>query len=198
VARELIALSHGEANDRPVLGMFLGGAGLADSMLYCRNKIYPLGLPNSISHVLTAFAVLFTLVFGIRADFLPERARPVRVSLIRQGNIEGAFSLLIVTTLQRLLLGSQVGIANPAMSGALKLMAVEQNALALTRAIVAGLFGRVGHGKLAGVHVQRGDEIRIEGDRSSVILDGELFEARKGRPIVLTPTGPVPFLRLAA
>jgi hypothetical protein len=31
---------------RPVLGMFLGGAYLADTMLYCRNKIYPLGLPN--------------------------------------------------------------------------------------------------------------------------------------------------------
>ena len=26
--------------------MFLGGAGLADTMLYCRDKIYPLGLPN--------------------------------------------------------------------------------------------------------------------------------------------------------
>jgi len=51
---------------------------------------------------------------------------------------------------------------------------------------------------MAGVHIERGDEIRIEGDRSSVILDGELFEAAHGRPIVLKQTRPVPFLRLAA
>jgi len=31
-----------------------------------------------------------------------------------------------------------------------------------------------------------------------VILDGELFEASRGHPIVLKPTPPVPFLRLAA
>ena len=86
VARELIALSHGEEkNVRPVLGMFLGGAGLADSMLYCRNKIYPLGLPNTISHVLTAIAILFTMIFGIRAHFLPPRPKPVSVSVLKQG-----------------------------------------------------------------------------------------------------------------
>src|SRR3546814_2705769 len=39
VARELIAVSDGRANPRPVLGMFLGGAGLADSILFCRHKI---------------------------------------------------------------------------------------------------------------------------------------------------------------
>ena len=42
-----------------------------------------------------------------------------------------------------------------------------------------------------------GEEIRIEGCGSSVLLDGELFEAGAGRPIVLRPTQPVPFLKLA-
>ena len=46
VARELIALRCGAGEQMPVIGMFLGGAGLADTMLYCREKIYPLGLPN--------------------------------------------------------------------------------------------------------------------------------------------------------
>jgi hypothetical protein len=48
------------------------------------------------------------------------------------------------------------------------------------------------------VHFEQGDEIRIEGERSNVILDGEIFEAKHGRPIILTSTQPVPFLRLAA
>jgi hypothetical protein len=40
--------------------------------------------------------------------------------------------------------------------------------------------------------------IRIESDASSVVLDGEVFETRHDRPIVLRPTPPVPFLKLAA
>ncbi|WP_380874409.1 diacylglycerol kinase [Sphingomonas sp. DBB INV C78] len=193
VPRELIALSGDGV--RPVLGMFLGGAGLADSILFCRNKIYPLGLPNSFSHVLTALAVLTTVFFGIRAAFLPPKPSEVRVSLLRQGQIEGQFALLIVTTLQKLLLGSKTGVNGAA---GLQLVAVEQRPLAVLRAFFAALFGMIGHRKMEGVHLQRGDEIRIEGERSSVILDGELFLTEKGRPIVLTPTLPMPFLRLAA
>ncbi|WP_454884972.1 diacylglycerol/lipid kinase family protein [Sphingomonas oryzagri] len=196
VVRELIALSHGEANDRPVLGMFLGGAGLADSMLYCRNKIYPLGLPNSVSHFLTAMAILLTMIFGIRARFLPPSPKPVSVSVLKQGVLTGTFAVMIVTTLHKLVLGWKQ--AQSDKDGALQLMMVEQNPGSLVGATVASIFGRLGRKAMAGVHIERGDEIRIEGERSSVILDGELFEAKAGFPIVLTPTAPVPFLSLAA
>jgi hypothetical protein len=199
VARELIALSHGDsdANARPVLGMFLGGAGLADSMLYCRNKIYPLGLPNSLSHFLTAIALVVTMLLGIRAAFLPPRPQPMSVSVIRKGVLTGTFALLIVTTLHRLLMGWRSN-GQESKVGALQMMLIEQRPKSVLGAVVASLFGRLGRDNVIGVHVERGDEIRIEGDRSSVILDGELFEARTGRPIVLTPTAPVPFLSLAA
>ena len=195
VARELIALSDGQASSRPVLGMFLGGAGLADSILFCRHKIYPLGLPNGFSHFLTFFAVLFSLIFGARAAFLPPRPTPLTVSLTRDGELQGRFVLLIVTTLQRLLLGTNTASST---AGALQLMVIEQRPLALMRAMFAGLFGKLGRTTMSGVHLERGAEIKIEGDRSSVILDGELFETTIGHPIVLRHTAPVPFLRLAA
>ncbi|MDB5736810.1 MAG: diacylglycerol kinase catalytic subunit [Sphingomonas bacterium] len=195
VARELIALSHGDAGARPVLGMFLGGAGLADSMLYCRNKIYPLGLPNGLSHVLTGLALLVSLIFGVRAAFLPPLPRPMSVSVLRQGVLQGTFALLIVTTLHKLLLGWR---STNTADGALQLMLVERNPLALLAATIASIFGRLGHSQMRGVHIERGDEIIISSDRSSVILDGELFEARTGWPITLTTTAPVPFLSLAA
>ena len=193
VARELIALSNGSANNRPVLGMFLGGAGLADTILYCRHSIYPLGLPNGLSHVLTALAVFVTLIFGIHTRFLPPRPRPVKVSLIRQGQLQGRFALLIVTTLQKLLLGSGTG-----PGGGLKLMAVEQRPLALFRALFSSIFGKLGTNGSPGVYLRRGDEIHIESEGTSVILDGELFEATRENPIILKPTAPVPFLKLAA
>jgi hypothetical protein len=195
VARELIALTDGEADSRPVLGMFLGGAGLADSILYCRNQIYPLGLSNGFSHFLTAVAVLTSLLFGIRATFLPPKTRPVRISLIRDGELVGRFQVLIVTTLEKLLLGTRPGDSRV---GNMKLVAVEQSLPALFRLVWAGVFKRMGKSKMQGVHLGQGDVIRIESERSSVILDGELFEASEGRPIVLRSTQPVPFLRLAA
>lgn len=195
VARELIALSDGEAETRPVLGMFLGGAGLADTMLYCRNQIYPLGLSNGLSHFITALAVVFSLLFGVRARFLPPSSKPVRISLIRDGQLAGRFSVLIVTTLEKLLLGVQTGGGG---RGTMKLMAVDQSVAALMRLVWGSLFRRIGKARMEGIHLEQGDMIRIEGDRSSVILDGELFEASEGKPIVLRSTQPVPFLRLAA
>jgi hypothetical protein len=198
VSRELISLTHGSASGRPVLGMFLGGAGLADTILFCRHKVYPLGLPNGFSHVLTALAVLIALLLGLKAAFLPPSPRPVRVSVLKHGEHHGRYSLLMVTTLERLLLGGQVPLAPGMSRGALQLVMVERSPMALLRAAYAAILGRLGRHKLSGVFFECGDEIRIDGDHSSVILDGELFEASDARPIVLKPTAPVPFLRLAA
>jgi diacylglycerol kinase family enzyme len=197
VSRELIALTGGSADAKPVLGMFLGGAGLADTILFCRHKIYPLGLPNGFAHLLTALATILSVVLGIRAAFLPPKPTPVRVSVLKQGEHQGRFSLLMVTTLERLLLRSHVPNERSG-GGALQLMVVERSLMALLRVVWAALMGKIGRGKLSGVFFERGDEIHIEGDHSSVILDGELFEANLDRPIVLKPTAPVPFLRLAA
>lgn len=103
--------------------------------------------------------------------------------------------MLIVTTLDRLLLGVQAGDSR---RGNMKLMAVDQSLPALLRLGWASITRRVGKSQVQGVHLEQGDVIRIEGDHSSVILDGELFEASEGKPIVLRSTEPVPFLRLAA
>jgi hypothetical protein len=77
-------------------------------------------------------------------------------------------------------------------------MAIEQERGTVLRAGINAIFGRLDKSRFKGFHLKRGDEIRIEGDRPSVILDGEIFQADHGRAIVLTPTAPVPFLSLAA
>lgn len=195
VLRELISLSDGAVGGRSVLGMFLGGAGLADTMLYCRHKIYPLGLPNTVSHALTALAVVASLGLGISARFLPPRGSPVRIQVLRQGVLTGRYALLLVTTLEKIMLTVSM---KDGSGGALKMLAVEQRAMPLLRTLFASIAGKLGRIPMTGVHVESGDEIRIEGRNSSVILDGELFEATMGRPIILTPTAPVSFLRLAA
>jgi diacylglycerol kinase family enzyme len=196
IQRQLIALDSG-GDARPVLGMFLGGAYLADVMLYCRNRIYPLGLPNGISHFLAAVLGLFAIIFGIGGGRLPPKPEPMTVSLIRQGEFKGKFSLLIVTTLEKLLLSIRTS-DSPGSNGHMKLLATDSNVGALFRMLGATWRGTLGQKQLSGVHFQQGDEIRIEGERSNVILDGEIFQAKNGMPIILTSTQPVPFLRLAA
>ncbi|MFL6846434.1 MAG: diacylglycerol/lipid kinase family protein [Allosphingosinicella sp.] len=195
VQRELIALSGGARGGKPVLGMFLGGAGLADTMLYCRHKIYPLGLPNGLAHMLALTLGLLGVLLGRRASFLPPRPAALKVSVIKRGEWNGQFAFLMVTTLQRLLFKGHMPGAGP-RTGAMQLLVIDRNIGSLLGAFVAAVRGRLGRKRLSGVHLERGDEIRIEGDMSNVLLDGELFQADCGRPIVLKPTAPVPFVTL--
>jgi hypothetical protein len=195
VARELIALSGGETGITPVIGMFLGGAGLADIMLYCRERVYPLGLPNSVSHFITAIAVVLRQVVGLRASFLPPEPAMLSVQVRREGAITRQFAFLCVTTLEKLLLSGEVSSHG---NGPLKFIAVEQKPVSMLRAFFDSLIGRLGRTKLDGVHVEEADEISIEGDSSRVILDGETFRAGVGKPILLRPAQPLSFVRIAA
>jgi diacylglycerol kinase-like protein len=197
VSRELIALTDGRAGGRAVLGMFLGGAGLADTILYCRHKIYPLGLPNWLAHGLTFLLGLISVIVGRRSRLLPAKWAPIKVSITRRDALQGRFAFVMVTTLERLLLNSSVASAG-ARPGAMQLIVIERSLVSILGALFAAVRGRLGRGSIRGVHLERGDEIRIEGRHSSVILDGEMFEANDDEPIVLRPTAPVPFLRLAA
>jgi hypothetical protein len=64
--------------------------------------------------------------------------------------------------------------------------------------LFAGVLGKLGRSKVAGVHFQEADEILIEGESSDVILDGETFRAELGRPINLKTAHPLSFVKLAA
>jgi hypothetical protein len=195
VARELIALRRPGSEDRPVIGMFLGGAGLAETMLYCREKIYPLGLPNGVAHAITALAAMAKQVLRIKASFLPPDSKPVRVSLSEQSGLSGRFSLLAVTTLEKLLLSTDIGAHR---QGTLKLLAIDERPRSVVRALLAKVAGKLGRGNLEGVHIKEANEITIEGESSELILDGESFRAEAGRPIRLRTAEPLSFVKLAA
>jgi diacylglycerol kinase family enzyme len=194
VARELIALRC-DPTSHPVIGMFLGGAGLADTMLYCRDKIYPLGLPNGMAHALTAVALLTRMFLRLKASFLPPEPSLLEVSLRPEDRISGRFALFAVTTLEKMLLASEL---NGSGRGRLKLVAVEERPFSLLRAFFANLLGKLGRNRFPGVHIEESDEISIEGENTNLILDGEMFRTRIGQPIVLSPAQPLSFVRLAA
>jgi diacylglycerol kinase family enzyme len=198
VSRELIQLTGGyDSNARPVLGMFLGGAGLADTILYCRHKLYPLGIPNWVAHGLALMLGMVSVIVGRRSRLLPAKWAPIKISVTRRAEMQGKYAFLMVTTLERLLLNGTMAGSGP-RAGAMQLLVIERNLFSILGALFAATRGRLGLRAIHGVHIARGDEIRIGGTRSNIILDGEMFEANEDRPIFLRPTAPVPFLRLAA
>jgi hypothetical protein len=195
VARELIALRRPGSEDRPVIGMFLGGAGLAETMLYCRHKIYPLGLPNSVSHALTAIAYIAQLLLKVKGSFLPPRATQTDLVMPERATISGRFAFLAVTTLNKMLLSQQMGGQG---GGPLKVVAIEERPSTVLRAILTGLTGGYKGKKMRGMHFEEVDQVTIEGESSHLILDGETFRAETGRPIHLMPAQPLSFVKLAA
>jgi hypothetical protein len=195
VPRELIALRRPGAEDRPVIGMFLGGAGLAETMLYCRHKIYPLGLPNSVSHGLTAIAYIARLLLKLKASFLPPPARNTELVIPERDRISGRFAFLAVTTLNKLLLSNQLGGQG---GGPLKVVAIEERPSTVFRALLAGMTGGYKGKKMRGIHFEEVDQVTIEGESSHLILDGETFHAESGSPIHLMPAQPLSFVKLAA
>jgi len=195
VPRELIALRRPGSGERPVIGMFLGGAGLAETMLYCRHKIYPLGLPNSVSHAITALAYIAQLILKLKASFLPPPATKTDLVMPERATISGRFAFLAVTTLNKMLLSQEFGGLG---SGPLKVLAIDESPSSVLRVLLTGLTGGYKGKKMRGVHFEEVDEVTIEGERSHLILDGETFHAENGSPVHLMPAPPLSFVKLAA
>lgn len=195
VARELIALRRPGVEERPVIGMFLGGSGLAETMLYCRHKIYPLGLPNSVSHALTAVAYIARLLLKLKGSFLPPAPSTTDLVIPERERISGRFAFLAVTTLNKMLLSQQLGGQG---GGPLKVVAIEERASTVLRAMLAGLTGGYRGKKMRGMHFEEVHQVTIEGESSHLILDGETFRTERGRPIHLMPAEPLSFVKLAA
>jgi hypothetical protein len=164
-------------------------------MLYCRHKIYPLGLPNSVSHGLTFLAYVAQLVLKLKASFLPAAATTTELVMPKHDRISGRFAFLAVTTLNKMLLSNTMGGEG---TGPLKVLAIEERATSVFRALLAGLTGGYKGKKMRGVHFEEVDEITIGGEGSHLILDGETFCADAGNPIQLRPAPPLSFVKLAA
>ena len=195
VPRELIALRRPGTDHRPVIGMFLGGSALAETMLYCRHKIYPLGLPNSVSHAITALAYIARLVLKMKTSLLPAPATRTDILIPERATISGRFAFLAVTTLNKMLLSQQIGGQG---GGPLKVLAIDERASSVLRAMLTGLTGGYKGKKMRGVHFEEVDQVTIEGESTHLILDGETFRTETGRPIHLMPAEPLSFVKLAA
>lgn len=193
VERQLIALDAGDGGP-PKLGMFLAAGALAEIMLYCRHRIYPLNLPNWLAHLITVVAGLISVITDSRASWLPPSPQPTRVTVSRR-EMRGRFQVLMVNTLHTLVLTGRV---KPPRDGTLGLVAMERRGMTALRAVFAAFVGRIGTIDIPGLHFEAGDEIGLGREHTAVIMDGETFEAAPGKQLVLRPAASVAFVYLGA
>ncbi len=192
VKRQLIALDSGRG--APVMGMFFAAGALADMLLYCRHKLYPLKMPNWLAHLLTVIAGLVSVLTNSTSRLLPPMPREASVT-IGGSSLHGRFQVLMVSTLQALVL---TGRLSPPRDGTLGLVAMERRRSTVFRSVFAGFVGKVGNKPIPGLHFEAGADIRLGSELADAIMDGESFHAAPGHGIHLRSGPSVRFVDLTS
>ncbi|RMF10668.1 MAG: hypothetical protein D6763_05155 [Alphaproteobacteria bacterium] len=190
IERHLLKI-EGIPGHPPLYGMFMGAAGIVNGIRMCRRRIYPLGLPNALAHTAAVFLVtLGTLTGGFGMGGRPS---PIQVYLDNRGMVMGRYSLVIATTLDRLILGfrpfSREG------QGPVKYISVENGGATLVRAIWLAVTGRIRTRTTAGLTARNVRRVRLRLD-GAVTIDGELYTVEDGREIALSSDEKFRFLNL--
>lgn len=180
-SRALIGLDTGDGSPA-TYGMFFGAAGIVSGIEACRKYIYPLKLPNILSHVATTALLFFGLIIQGNSEKSFVHADLNRAQIKGGGIIDGRFLVIMVTTLNQLIMGIDPFTKDG--QGNLKFTAIEHRRRTFFRSMLALLVRRLGKTSINGVHYRRSDLIRIY-TRDKVTLDGEMFEAVNDQPITL-------------
>lgn len=177
---------------RPLHGMFFGAAAICRAILACRASVHPLRIEaQAAAGVTIAGLMLRRLLRGGRNDpvFRGER---ITVQLDNEEAAENSYLLLLVTTLDRLVLGSRPFWGQEA--GGLRFTSIAHPPPHLLRAIWPVLSGRQ-PARADGAYVSRNVHrvsLAMDGPWT---LDGEMFMARSEQPVLLQEGAEVRFLR---
>jgi diacylglycerol kinase family enzyme len=184
VSRPVLTLRR-DATSPPLYGAFFGAAEVVDGIRFCRRYIYPLRMPNALSHA-AAIAILFWR--GLRAG-----GNRGAVAVENNGTPfeSGNYFAVVVTALDELLLGLKP--TAPYASGALHYLSLKIGAPSILRAIPDMIRRRVTPGPGRTVHRTEHLTLNFTG---AYTLDGELYEAREDQPLVLDGKQHLNFIRL--
>jgi hypothetical protein len=192
VSRHLIEMDIGDGA-RPKVGTFFGTAGIVKGIFWCRENAYAMGLPNSLAHVVS-FGKLFMAALGIGKSKHLMVSDPMSITVPGQARMAGQYSVVMSTTLDRLILGMKP--YGKTGKGGLRFAAVEAGGKNFIRAAKGLAFGQFGDKTILGTQVRKSDIVRIEGT-DPVTLDGEIYHPLPGKPIELKGDRSLTFVKVA-
>ncbi len=187
VERPVLAL-HQSPQSPPLYGAFFGAAEIVDGIRFCRQHIYPLGLPNVVSHTAAIAALLWR---GLRAG---GSSGTIAVSDGDRAIEDGRFFVVAVTALDEMLLGVRP-ISQPPEGPPppLHYLSLRQGARAILGALPHLVGGRFAPG--AGRNVQRLHALTLS-FTGPYTLDGEIYQAVSEQPLRLDGSQRLKFIRI--
>ncbi|MEN3950207.1 acylglycerol kinase family protein [Iodidimonas sp. SYSU 1G8] len=177
----------------PVYGAFFGAATIVRGIEFCRRVVYPLGLPNFLSHTVAIIWLILLAILPFKSRNSPMRRDPMFVNFGDSTPESKAYMIVLVTTLNRLILG--LSAASNVGEGSLRYTSIEYNLWAVLRAARTFLFGRPSTKLVRGLVRRRMYSVEIR-TGSPVTLDGEFFHPDPALPVRLEATEAFRFVRL--
>lgn len=191
VLKHLIELDLGDGTP-PRVGTFFGGTSIVKGLMWCRRHGYRPGRSNQWAH----FKVFLSLIpefMGLKRSTGTLAPSSIYLKARGRADISGDFSMLIVSTLDRLIF--RMKPFGTVGQGSLQYSLIEPGGKSLRRALWGQLTGAFGRGKLEAVHVGRSDAVDII-PGGPVTLDGEIYDIEEGRKLSLKGNRSLTFVKL--
>jgi len=183
VSRNILTIH--EENQEPKHGAFFGSADIVEGILYCRKYIYPMGLPNSISHVLSIAALLTRAVMNNNASNIVQT-----VDSANNWREEAIFFALVLTTMDKLLLGIECKTSQG--QGPINYMSLKPGFMSIFAAAPHMIKQRLVSGYNRIVRNSRSITLSFDGHYT---LDGEIYLANKTKPLTITSNHVLRFIQ---
>ena len=181
-------------DSQTIYGTFFGTAAVVRGIEYCRAKVYPLGLPNIVSHVAACSIIIggsLTTKHGPDSPFRPE---DISITLDDADRTSGRYFLITVTSLGRLVLGMRPFSSQG--EGQLHFLSVDYSPGTIFKASAKAFLARPKEFACSGTVSRNVSKVSLELD-CPVTLDGEFFQPEPGVPVELLGDRSLPFLRLS-
>lgn len=189
VTRQLIRV-HYDPKQSAVFGMFFGTAAICDAISLRRRMFPQTWIPDPVAGALTLGYVLVAVLCG-RGGVLP--ARTIAVELDADADAAASFSLVIVSTLSHIFLGSAPFWGEG--DGRLKFTSIRSPAKGLVRHAYRLLYGRNKNRLPSPTYYSAAvDQIALKMD-CSFNLDGEFFQQSPDTAVILTGSSAARFVQ---
>ena len=187
VERSLLCV-HRDGGRAPLYGAFFGAAEVVDGIQLCRRHIYPLKIPNALSHTATLSILLWRNLFG------QHRNSSIKIADDKSLLENGRFFVIAVTTLDKLLLGLKlIPEKKESLPGPLTYLSLRAGVSATLRAAGSLITRHVGPGLGRTVRSATRLTINFSG---TYTVDGELYEAQAGEKLILEGSTQLRFIQL--
>jgi len=190
--RALIGMKRAR-NEPTIYGTFFGTAAIVRGIEYCRAKVYPLGMPNFISHTMACSIIIGGAMTRNHGPDSPFRPEDIEITLNDDKRLSGRYFLIVISSLDRLLLGMRPFSSKG--EGHLNFLSVDHAPGTILRTSARAFITRPEEFEAAGTTSQRVSKVELTLD-CPVTLDGEFFQPVPGEPVQLVGDRSLPFVEL--